>query len=108
MILERSTWHVGDHLVDQQASAGTGLSIDEPKLLPGDVAEVFYLQRISVRKNETLIAIDKSDQSVTARPQVAHDRRVVPVGTATDRDVKARDVDSTLGKLLQGMQAAHE
>ena len=108
MIATGSILLVGDHLIDQQPSAGTPLSIDEPQSLSGDVAEAPDLHRIPARKNQSLIAIDKSDQSVAARPQPAQEQRAVPVGAAGDRDVEACDIDSTLGKLLQGMQAAHE
>src|SRR5205823_5369685 len=88
----------GHDAVDQQTRPRSRLAIDEAQALLGDVLEIVYARRIAARQDQSLLSVDKADQSVAPHVEPMPKWRDV---ACPERDVKAGRVSAALGELLQ-------
>ena len=97
----------GEHALDQEPCSRPLLPVDETQALPGHVAEASNPCRIATRQNQTLLAVNETDQPIARRMKAAQkgpQRFVLHV----DRDVETRRIDSPFVEQSQGIEAPHE
>ncbi len=99
---------VGKNAVDQQSGPRAGLPIHEAQALAREIAKGMYAGGVAVRQHEPLLAIDEADQAVAARSEQPPKRREHLRAGGRQRQVKAGDLGTPRGELLQRGQTAHE
>ena len=93
---------LGEQAIYDLPRSRSALAIHEPRARTGNVGEAGELQRVAVRHDQPLLAIDETHKTVARRPQ----RPFQSITVAADRQVKSRNVGSAARVERETVRAA--